>query len=92
MKPLIRFILFLFLFIPFKQVAAQYPFAKKIDIEEENLTIKANVLIRDHQGFLWVGTSTGIFKYNSTITENITAGLKDKPYITALFEDAVGTI
>jgi ligand-binding sensor domain-containing protein len=92
MNPLKQFILFLFLCLPIEEVSAQYPFSKKTDIEEENLTIKATALIRDHQGFLWIGASTGIFKYNSTVPENITADLKDKPYITALFEDASGIV
>ena len=87
-----RFMLFLFLFIPIEQVEAQYPFSKITEIDEENLALKSTVLIRDHQGFLWIGTSSGIFKYNSAIPENITAGLKVKPYITALFEDGTGTI
>ncbi len=87
-----RLILFLLLCIPFNQVTAQYPFSKKTDIEEENLTIKATVLIRDHLGFIWIGTSTGIYKYNSTVPENITANLNEKPYITSLYEEPGGTI
>ncbi len=74
------------------QVCAQYPFSKKIDIEEDNLTLKANVLLKDHFGFLWIGTSEGLFKYNSVIPEKITPDFKDKYHITSLFEDVTGII
>lgn len=75
-----------------ERLSAQYPFSKKIVIEEENLTLKANVIIRDHLGFLWIGTSAGIYKYTSTVPEYIASGKNSKFYVTALFEDTEGTI
>jgi ligand-binding sensor domain-containing protein len=84
-------LLFIFL-MPFAGVNAQYPFAKKIDIEEENLTIKGNVLLKDHAGFIWIGTSEGVFKYNAAIPEKILLPQQGKIYITALYEDVNGTI
>ena len=74
------------------QSAAQNPFSKKIDIEEENLTLKANVLFKDHNGFLWIGTSEGLFKYNAVIPEKIILPAQEKLYITALYEDDAGSI
>lgn len=82
----------IFILLPGINAIAQYPFSKKIDIEEENLTLKANVLLKDHNGFLWIGTSEGIFKYNSVIPEKIFIPGGQKVYITALFEDAAGII
>lgn len=76
----------------FVNAAAQSPYSKKIDIEEENLTLKANVLLKDHNGFLWIGTSEGLFKYNAVVPEKITFPSGEKLYITALHEDGAGTI
>lgn len=73
-------------------VTAQIPFSKKIEIEEENLTLKANVLFKDHNGFLWVGTSEGLFKYNAVLPEKIIFPAGEKMYITALYEDDAGAI
>jgi ligand-binding sensor domain-containing protein len=72
--------------------AAQFPFSKSIDVEEENLTLKTTVLLKDHSGFIWIGTSEGLFKYNTTIPEKISDSLHSKIYVTALFEDASGII
>ena len=78
--------------MPAAQLTAQYPFSKKIAIEEENLTLKANAIIKDQNGFLWIGTSAGLFKYVSTVPEIITTSEIDKCHVTALYEDAEGTI
>ena len=86
------YIILLFLLLPGVNAIAQYPFAKKIDVEEENLTLKANVLLKDHNGFLWIGTSEGIFKYNTVTPEKILIPGQQKVYITALYEDAAGII
>ena len=73
-------------------VVAQYPFSKILNIEEENLTLKSNVLMKDHFGFLWIGTSEGLFKYNSAAPENITSYTKSQAHITSLHEDTNGAI
>ncbi len=73
-------------------VVAQHPFYKTVDIEEDNLTIKATVLLKDHFGFLWIGTSEGIFKYNAVVPEKIQLPGNIKPHITALLEDRNGKI
>lgn len=71
---------------------AQHPFYKMVDIEEDNLTIKATVLLKDHLGFLWIGTSEGIFKYNAVVPEKIQLPGNIKQHITALHEDRNGLI
>lgn len=85
-------ILIIFITTVVQSAAAQFPFSKSIDVEEENLTLKTTVLLKDHSGFIWIGTSEGLFKYNSAIPEKITDSLHQKMYITALYEDASGTI
>jgi ligand-binding sensor domain-containing protein len=87
MKDLKLYTSLVYLFVLCSNVAAQQPFSKKVDIEEENLTLKANVLLKDHNGFLWVGTSEGLFKYNSSSPEKIYIPGTEKIYINALFED-----
>ncbi|WP_460554126.1 two-component regulator propeller domain-containing protein [Ferruginibacter profundus] len=71
---------------------AQSPYSKKIDVEEENLILKTTTLLKDHNGFLWIGTSEGLFKYNSLIPEKIVIAGQERAYISALYEDADGTI
>jgi ligand-binding sensor domain-containing protein len=92
MKDLKLYTSLVYLFVLCSNVAAQQPFSKKVDIEEENLTLKANVLLKDHNGFLWVGTSEGLFKYNSSSPEKIYIPGTEKIYINALFEDKAGII
>lgn len=82
----------LFSFTCHTGVVAQHPFYKAVDIEEDNLTIKATVLLKDHFGFLWIGTSEGIFKYNAVVPERIQLPGNIKPHITALLEDRNGKI
>ncbi len=71
---------------------SQFSFSKKIDIEDENLTLKGTVLLKDNDGFIWIGTSDGLFKYNAVTPEKIILPVKDKIYITSLYEDEAGTI
>jgi ligand-binding sensor domain-containing protein len=73
-------------------VKAQYPFSKTIPVEEENLSIKINVLFKDHYGFLWVGTSEGLFKIYGHSPVKIKTTGNEKLHITAIGEDASGKI
>ncbi len=92
MNRLQSFILFLFLTGTAPAVMAQFPFSKTIEVEEENLTLKTTVLLKDHFGFIWIGTSEGLFKYNTSIPEKITDSFGRRIHITSLCEDAAGTI
>ncbi|MFN8253597.1 MAG: two-component regulator propeller domain-containing protein [Ferruginibacter sp.] len=84
---LLRAALYLFLLLP-AAAAAQYPFYKKIDVEEENLTIKATALLKDHNGFLWAGTSEGLFKFSGQLPQRMGSEKENTNfYITALAED-----
>jgi ligand-binding sensor domain-containing protein/uncharacterized membrane-anchored protein YhcB (DUF1043 family) len=85
-------ILLIYLSATIHIAAAQYPFSKIIDVEEENLTIKTTTLLKDHFGFLWIGTSEGLFKYNAAVPEKISDSLHSKIYVTALHETTDGTI
>jgi ligand-binding sensor domain-containing protein/uncharacterized membrane-anchored protein YhcB (DUF1043 family) len=80
-----------FLFIT-ATIHGQYPFSKTIELEEDNLTVKTNVLIKDHFGFLWIGTSEGIYKFSSATPEKILTPDQKNIYISCLYEDVDGTI
>ncbi|MBN8700987.1 MAG: histidine kinase [Chitinophagales bacterium] len=83
-----RLLSFLILLLSSGFLAAQYPYSKKVSIEEDNLTLKSTVLLKDHSGFLWIGTSEGLFKYNAVDPERIPLPVKEqKTHIASLFED-----
>ncbi|MEI7735708.1 MAG: two-component regulator propeller domain-containing protein, partial [Ferruginibacter sp.] len=92
MKLIKSILLFFFIVVIANPALAQFPYSKSIDVEEENLTLKTTVLLKDHCGFIWIGTSEGLFKYNTTIPEKISDSLYSKIYVTALYEDATGII
>lgn len=85
-------ILFAIILLPLYS-SAQFPYFKITDVEEENLTIKVTAILKDHYGFLWVGTSEGLFKFSSTAPQKIeTDAEAPRYYITALTEDHSGII
>lgn len=92
MRPTRFLLIFLTFIILPDGLVAQYAFSKAFDVEEDNLTLKTTVLLKDHFGFLWIGTSEGIFKYNSAIPEKIHTPENIKYHITSLLEDSKGTI
>jgi ligand-binding sensor domain-containing protein len=89
---LFKYYFCLFVFALPVSVKAQYPFSKNIPIEEENLSIKTNVLFKDHYGFLWVGTSEGLFKVYGHSPVKIKTTGAENIYVTAIGEDASGKI
>ncbi|MBS1512220.1 MAG: histidine kinase [Bacteroidetes bacterium] len=92
MKYIRHHIIFFMLLCSVTCTNAQFPFSKKIDIQDENTNIKGNVLLKDNNGFLWVGTSEGLFKYSAAVPEKISLPFGDALFITALYQDATGTI
>lgn len=89
---LLRAALYCCLLLP-ATAAAQYPYYKKLDVEEENLTIKATTLLKDHNGFLWIGSSEGLFKFSGQQPQRM--GSEEDGtnfYVTALSEDENGVI
>lgn len=73
-------------------VKAQSPFSKTILVEEENRALKSNVLFKDHNGFLWLGSSEGLFKVYGNKPVKLPVVDYEKLNITAIGEDADGTI
>ncbi len=65
---------------------AQVPYSRVFDIEEDNLSLVVTVMFKDHLGFLWVGTNSGLYKFMGNHAQKIT-GDSMQPYVTAIGED-----
>ena len=72
---------------------AQVPHFKTHPFSETNKNTVANILLESKDGFLWLGTSDGLFQYDGLEFKQI--ALADnvlKSSVTALFEDEDATI
>lgn len=56
--------LLLLLLLPLQSVWAQVPFAKDIWLNESNTPTKVNAIAKDRNGYLWLGTEQGLYRYN----------------------------
>jgi ligand-binding sensor domain-containing protein len=68
---------------------AQIPYFKQLLINRDNPGIKQNSLCFDHNSYLWLGTSEGLYKFNGTdfilLTQNTENNGEE---VTAVFEDS----
>src|SRR5581483_1871402 len=53
--------------------------------------LSPTALAQDRSGFLWVGTQNGVFRYDGSRFERITAGLSSSR-VASLYEDQNGSI
>ena len=85
-------ILILFLFIS-NDVLAQNPFFKQFSISYENAGININQVIKDKNGFLWMASSEGLYKYNGVdyVFYQLPAENKSNE-VKCVYEDASGII
>ena len=63
--------------------------------QDDGLTNNAvRAVLRDSRGYVWMGTSTGLNRYDGRAFSEISieGGVPDNDYITALYEDAGGKI
>jgi ligand-binding sensor domain-containing protein len=88
-----RILSLLILFFSAFQSFSQIPFFQSYSLLKKNEQIKVNVIFQDRSGFVWFGTSAGLFKYNGSSFKNFNAtnGLPDN-IVTALAEDSLGRI
>lgn len=71
---------------------SQTPHFKTYEISKENRQLKPQLLFQDHTGFIWLGTSEGLYQYNGIdfqpflIADSILA--VNQQNVTAIFEDS----
>jgi ligand-binding sensor domain-containing protein len=82
----IFFTVLLFLFSR-KTADAQVPFFKTFQVDKENNELRVQRILRDHAGFLWLGTSEGLYKFNGIDFSKVRSELIADQSVTALYED-----
>ncbi|MCX6291000.1 MAG: histidine kinase [Bacteroidetes bacterium] len=80
--------LLFFIFILAGRSHAQVPFFKLFQVDKERNGIRVQKLIRDDKGFIWLGTSEGLYKFNGIEFSKITTEFVRDSSVTALFEDS----
>lgn len=72
---------------------AQKPFFKRISINRENTTLKFNAILCANNGFLWFGSSEGLYKYDGSESVLMTINTREfDNSVSALFQDGGDTI
>lgn len=71
---------------------AQAPFHKTIALEEENSSLRINVLFKDRNGLLWAGSSEGLYKITGNKTVKVTGPGTEKCQVTAIGQETGGTL
>src|SRR3546814_706825 len=74
-------------------VCAQAPHFQKYFPVKRNQSLQVNALLQDRTGFIWLGTSRGLFRFDGSDYRHydLTDSLPDSE-ITALAEDSLGRI
>lgn len=79
------------LFLISTSLFSQTPYFKTYEISKENRQLKPQLLFQDHTGFIWLGTSEGLYQYNGIdfqpflLADSILA--VNQQNVTAIFED-----
>ena len=72
---------------------AQTPFFKRIYINRENSNLKFTSVLEGHDGFLWFGSSEGVYRYDGTDPVLFSIPGKDVDNtVTALYQDTGDTL
>lgn len=71
---------------------AQVAYSKVFEIEEDKPSLTAHLIFKDHNGFLWIGTNTGLFRFNGLKAQAIALPGDSLLEVTAIGEDADATI
>lgn len=70
-----------------QRMNAQVPFFKLFQVDKEHSELRVQCIIKDNTGFIWLGTSEGLYKFNGIEFEKIPSDLIKDSSVTALFED-----
>ena len=89
----IFFCLTFLLFLNASEVSGQVPFFQHYYPLKRNQPVEVNTLFQDKQGFVWLGTNRGLFRFDGTryIHFDKTDSLQDSD-ITAIAADSLGRI
>ncbi|MEO7987958.1 MAG: two-component regulator propeller domain-containing protein [Chryseolinea sp.] len=85
--------IFLILFALSHQTFGQIPFFQKINLPDKNEKVDINVLFQDRDGFIWLGTDDGPYKFDGFSFSHFTSqdSLLDN-HVTAVTQDSIGRI
>lgn len=76
---------FLFLIFYSSLFASEIPFFKLLQIDRENISVRARILFQDKDGFLWTGTNNGLYKYDGFQFEKLkTDTITNDQQVTAI--------
>ncbi len=91
MKQLLRAILLLF--VSSTPALGQVPFFQEYSLVRKNESIQVNNILQDSKGFMWFGTTKGLFTFDGKNQKHFTRhdGLAHD-VVTALAEDSIGRI
>jgi ligand-binding sensor domain-containing protein len=70
----------------------QIAYSRSMEIDESNAIISPHILFKDHNGFLWVGTTNGLYRFNGLRMQAVSFPGDTLPEITALAETRNGII
>lgn len=100
-----QFLLLLLMLFSLAPAISQTPFFKQFNPNRDNVNLKTNVIYQDLNGYLWIGTSEGAYKYNGneyvlyklpkeTINDDVTAIFQDqsKTIWIGYYNGAIATI
>src|SRR5205085_4501675 len=83
-----RSLLITFLSLSFTGATAQLPGYKYFNLEEENKPVKINTIFKNKQGYLYTGTTNGLYKFDGDRFYRINFDNKDyNDTVTAIFQD-----
>ncbi|HEX6225833.1 MAG TPA: two-component regulator propeller domain-containing protein [Chryseolinea sp.] len=83
----------LIFFSPVLHVAAQVPFVQEYFLLRKNESLQVNCILQEQAGFMWFGTSKGLYHFNGKNHQRYTTkeGMSTDG-VTALAEDSLGRI
>ncbi|MFM9839416.1 MAG: two-component regulator propeller domain-containing protein [Cyclobacteriaceae bacterium] len=88
-----KFLVGIFLFLNVSLATAQLPHLQTLFLKTKNEAVEVNAILQDRNGYIFVGTNSGLFKLDGTNKTVFTkADSLPTDQITALAQDASGKI
>ena len=85
--------IFILIFAIFIRIHAQSPHFKNYNISKGKKSFTVNIIFQDHFGYIWFGTSEGLFRYdgNNYLTYTVDQNLAEN-HVTAINQDSADNI